>query len=68
MVKIEPEDYKKLLILARRTLHTAVVWNDHNFPHPYTIAKETALTVGVENIDDANTFFDSLPPMPIEHE
>lgn len=60
-MKIDNEQYRKLLILARRTLHTAYVCNDHNFDSPESLARETAKSIDIDNFDSANDFIASLP-------
>ena len=60
-MEINNEQYEKLVILARRALHTAYVWNDHNFECARKIAEKTAKSVGINSFDDANNFIDSLP-------
>jgi len=48
----------KLYELARRTLHIAYVWNDHNFPHPKSLCRATAEEYGFTSFDDANNFLE----------
>lgn len=60
-MEISKEEYRKLVTLARRALHTAFVWNDHNFECAGKLAGKTAKSVGINSVDDANNFIDSLP-------
>lgn len=63
-MEIDSKVYEKLISLSRRTLHTAFVWNDHNFESPEAMAKETAASNGILNTDEANEFMASLPLIP----
>lgn len=65
-ITLTAEQYIKLYALARRSLHTAFVWNDHNFSDPEKMARVTAKEHGITSIDDANDFCGSLPTVPIE--
>lgn len=60
-MEINEDQYRKLVILARRALHTAYVWNDHNFECARKLAGETAKSVGINSFDSANNFIASLP-------
>ena len=42
--------------LARKLLWIAYVWNDHNFDHPYKIARALAQEFGIESFDQANAW------------
>lgn len=42
--------------LARKLLWVAYVWNDHNFDHPYKIARKLAAEFGIESFDQANAW------------
>lgn len=42
--------------LARKLLWIAYVWNDHNFDHPYQIARKLAQEFGIESFDQANAW------------
>lgn len=44
--------------LARKLLWIAYVWNDHNFDHPYQIARKLAQEFGIESVDQANAWLD----------
>lgn len=44
--------------LARKLLWVAYVWNDHNFEHPYKIARKLAQEFGIESFDQANAWLD----------
>ncbi len=44
--------------LARKLLWIAYVWNDHNFDHPYKIARALAQEFGIESFDQANAWLD----------
>lgn len=65
-MEISREQYRKLLILAKRTMHTAHVWNDHNFvDSAYKLAKQTTASVGITSYDEANNFLEGLPDLPV---
>lgn len=65
-MQISDEQYRKLVILARRALHTAFVWNDHNFECARKLSEETAKSVGITSFDSANNFIASLPVQHIQ--
>jgi hypothetical protein len=45
--------------LARSALHTAFVWNDHNFTrHPKELAKEVAVGEGITTFEQANEWLE----------
>lgn len=44
--------------LARKLLWIAYAWNDHNFDHPYKIARALAQEFGIESFDQANAWLD----------
>lgn len=44
--------------LARKLLWVTYVWNDHNFDHPYKIARKLAAEFGIESFDQANAWLD----------
>jgi len=60
-IELKTSDYSKLVALARRTLHIAYVWNDHNFDDPDVMAVETAEQLEINNFNEANDFLGSLP-------
>lgn len=43
-------------VMARKLLWIAYVWNDHNFDHPYKVAREMAQEFGIESFDQANAW------------
>jgi len=49
-------DQEKLIALARRCLHLAYVWNDHNFPEAHIEAREQAQRLGINSFEAANEF------------
>lgn len=57
-VSVPREDYVVLLNLARRSLHFAFVWNDHNFGDAKFMAKQQAGELGISSLDKANDFLD----------
>ncbi len=65
-MEISNEQYGKLVTLARRALHTAYVWNDHNFDCAKKLANETARSVGISDFDGANDFIASLPQQHLQ--
>ena len=66
-IELSRDQYRRLVILARMALHTAYVWNDHNFnDKPEVMCRITARGVGINTFDDANDFIASLPLQNIE--
>lgn len=61
---VTAEQYRILVILARRALHIAYVWNDHNFPPAHMAARETAKSLNIYDLDGANDF---IADLPIQH-
>lgn len=53
-------DINNVIKLARRTLHIALCWNDHNFKSYHELAKDDVLSAGIDNIEDANKWLQSL--------
>jgi hypothetical protein len=51
---------EKLVKLARKTLWTAFVWNDHNFKPAHEEARKLCKELGINSLDEANAFLDSL--------
>ena len=61
-VKLTRDQYIKLVLLSRRALHTAYVWNEHNFQFsPEEKCKITVKELGIGNLDAASDFLASLP-------
>ena len=58
---LSADQYRKLYALAKRTLWTAYVWNDHNFEHPHKITRETCATADIKTFNEANEFLTNLP-------
>lgn len=51
--------------LARRCLHIAFVWNDHNFAEsPVEMAKKEAKKYGITDIHTANSYLDAPDEWP----
>lgn len=63
---ITAEQYRTLVILARRAMHIAYVWNDHNFQPAHILARETAKSLDIHDLDEANDFLAGLPIRHIE--
>lgn len=60
---MKEEDKQALIDITRRALWVAFSWNDHNFKkNPEEYLKEEAGYFGINNIDDANKFFDRIDP------
>ena len=51
---------EQLLLLSRRTLHIAYVWNDHNFEAAHKIARETAKECGINSMEEAEDFMQKV--------
>ena len=49
-----------LIPMARRALHIAFVWNDHNYPSCRNMALDTAEEYGIKSFEDANTVLKSV--------
>lgn len=53
-------DDERLLLLARRTLHTAFAWNDHNFEPAHKMAKQEAKDCGIDSTEEAEEFLQRI--------
>lgn len=51
---------ERLEPLARRCLHLAFVWNDHNFPDADVMAMKEAKKAGIHTLEQANDFLLSI--------
>lgn len=54
--------------LARRTLHLAYVWNDHNFVPAQQLARETAQSVGIFSFEDAEVWLEAAGGPPLNED
>ena len=55
------EDQRALIEITRRALWVAFSWNDHNCEkNPEEYLKEEAGHFGINDINDANKFFDRI--------
>lgn len=45
--------------LARRTLHLAYAWNDHNFDAAHLLARQTAEEVGIHSAEEAEAWLEA---------
>lgn len=62
MVELSDSQYYKLYLLARRSLHSAYVFNCHNFQDSvHDMARNTANDIGIKSLEDANDFLSELP-------
>lgn len=50
------EQLDTLVVLSRRCLWSAFIWNDHNFESLAKICRQTAVELGIRDIEDANQF------------
>ena len=55
-IKLHAPCTEAVYALARKLLWIAYVWNDHNFDHPYKIARALAQEFGIESFDQANAW------------
>jgi len=44
------------VVLSRRCLWSAFIWNDHNVESLAKICRQTAVELGIRDIEDANQF------------
>lgn len=53
--------------LARRCLHIAFNWNDHNFPPAHHMARAEAERYGIKSFDDANAWLENPVEWPVKN-
>lgn len=61
MIELTDDEFKILYDLARRTLHTAYVWNDHNnLEQPVEMCRETCRGNGLDSLAESQIFLKKI--------